>query len=549
MNKLNTAAFAILFFLHCFHLASAFGQSPLASQVLSEYSGFKIERSETQTKDGKVVIWGNPESPHLQQKFDRSGRLTEEREYFAGSKKLRSVHEHFFRDGSSRKIFFAKDGQKPIRIQTSVLKGDLVFTTIEDLLSGSRIVLPSEVNQREAAQSKDFCLPSASSYAQVKAQKAFEQVFTNLQVQGKSKNYWKTSMGVWVDEACLKKRETFLFDLQESLTTGLACLNELKTSKTEMMISKMASIFDNKENPLKIRCNEVSGFNWSGFLAYASTGPHQSDHPIISINPQKVSHPDLKETLFHELFHNIGYRHGTDPEVADTCASCCFGKKKNYNYKTEEKAVELACELCGGDYLDVTDLNYLRQLTNWSVNAFSTMPQNLLISQILAEDSTERADLKMQLLLESFAAFGISYGSLNTSLVAHLSKTKPDLLPKGLDLDRNPVSFPSIKASTDVFAEGFVAISRRDHALAFDKIIQAWKLLPKGAPSGLSTSDKERFESQLAEIAGLYDRFGSQIALRSPEANMFITLNELGASRSSSNEINKQTTSQPKDRK
>ncbi len=520
----------ILFFFTAFQIAPTFAQSSSPSEILAQISGFKIEKQEIKTKDGKILSWGRADFPHLNQKFNRQGQLVEEREYFLNSKKLQSVHKYFIEAHSSEKTFYSEATQKPIRIQKSELKGQQVYTTIRDLVTGTSRLLVGDQYEQESQNTDEPCLPSARAFSQVRSLKAFTRLFSALQVQGTKGDYLKTSMGILVDPSCTQKNENFLFKIQDSITTGLACLKELNTPKAEIMLSKMASILDNQQNPLKIRCNETSGYDWSGTIAHASTTPDQKDHPFISINPEKVNDPDLKATLFHEFFHNCGYRHNVDPEVVSTCESCCMKRKKNYKFEFEAKSIRLACELCDGNYSDVTSIDYLRKFTDWAKNSFSIRPEKTLISQITTDQTPSKE--KFQLLLENFGTFNLAYGTLNDTLFKKLSRSKQSLLPK--DFPTQSKSLPGLRPSTKEFVDALVIMSKGNKKSAFEKILRAWENLPTQAPPNLNEADKKEFVSQAEALSSLYQNFARDVALSGPGTEMFTKYERVKQGRGSS---------------
>lgn len=188
----------------------------------------------------------------------------------------------------------------------------------------------------------------------------------------RAEDYTETDFGYRVHNSCLQK-PSFMNLIRESITTGMACLNTLSQQGMRGAARNVASlegIFANGR--VQVLCNE-SSYNWgTTTLAHATSGPENAErnlplvHPGISLGPLVLngnSPADLaqfKRTFFHEQLHNLGYRHGVEPEISYTCGKCCFPEAD-----LSEEAKASACNACGGDYSGITDPDYLAAITEY----------------------------------------------------------------------------------------------------------------------------------------------------------------------------------------
>ncbi|MBT5094923.1 MAG: hypothetical protein HOM21_11795 [Halobacteriovoraceae bacterium] len=196
-------------------------------------------------------------------------------------------------------------------------------------------------------------------------------------VLDKGGDFFSTDFGFKIDSSCFDKwgKEEFLSLVQDSLKKGLQCLMQLDETHRSEKKAGVSGALQNAvdlqllmdKNPIQLVCSEKN-YNWKKAVAHGSTGAGQVleelgiSHPFVSINPNTAKLPsNLKTTLFHEYFHNLGHRHGKDIEYAYTCEDCCF---KNLPEKSQRKAE--ACKVCRGSYRGVSDREYLNDLSKWS---------------------------------------------------------------------------------------------------------------------------------------------------------------------------------------
>lgn len=118
---------------------------------------------------------------------------------------------------------------------------------------------------------------------------------------------------------------------------------------------------------------------WGNVVAHASSTPEHKiwgrddiKSPYISLNPEiktsfigalintSMSKRELSGVLFHEMIHNLGYRHSYDIELAYGCEACCFQTKKG------DRGDALACKICRGGYTSTKDSKYLSDLARFS---------------------------------------------------------------------------------------------------------------------------------------------------------------------------------------
>lgn len=191
-----------------------------------------------------------------------------------------------------------------------------------------------------------------------------------------------TGLGYKVDHACYTKwGDDFNKIVKEVAVGGLKCLMDLDKKGREgtKTTGALRNAFDltklMKNDGISLICSE-DDYDWSGIQAHASVAPEEImkskniKHPYVSLNPK---HPEndvanrqkeivnLKDTIFHETLHNLGYSHNEDIEFSYTCGLCCFGSGED-----DPKAKEQACKICTGNYKNVTDENYVKDMIEFS---------------------------------------------------------------------------------------------------------------------------------------------------------------------------------------
>ncbi|MBF0297351.1 MAG: hypothetical protein HQK51_01440 [Oligoflexia bacterium] len=204
--------------------------------------------------------------------------------------------------------------------------------------------------------------------------------------------FYKTSYGYNIHQSCLDKLgESFVkTNVKLAFQEGVSCLVELAgtpppTKGASVNLTKLENILtDSKAGraPAKLICNETkTGYDWSGTVAHASTGTRDviattpaAEHPNISINPRynnsdtdnknKIDAKYFRRTIFHEFFHNMSYRHGSDVEYAYACEECCMEKNTQRDYNYQRRRYASSCRVCAGKYTDgMNDLEYLKDVS------------------------------------------------------------------------------------------------------------------------------------------------------------------------------------------
>ena len=191
-----------------------------------------------------------------------------------------------------------------------------------------------------------------------------------------------TNLGYKVDVECYNKwGDDFNKIVKDVAVGGLKCLMDLDKKGREgtKTTGALRNAFDltklMKNDGISLVCSE-DDYKWDGILAHASTDATETmkvkniKHPFVSLNPKhpknEVSNRqkeivDLKDTIFHETLHNLGFRHNEDVEFSYTCGLCCFGSGED-----DPKAKEQACKICTGNYKNVTDVNYVKDMIEFS---------------------------------------------------------------------------------------------------------------------------------------------------------------------------------------
>lgn len=217
----------------------------------------------------------------------------------------------------------------------------------------------------------------------------------------RAEDYTVTDFGYKIHKSCLEGRPWFINEARKSLTDGMACLSNLVQQGMRgaaRNLSSLESILLTTE--VQIICNE-SSYDWNRAAAHATTGAENPGrnlplvHPGISLGPEMLGTTRTEEqdrqfrsTLFHEQLHNLGHRHGTDPEVSYTCSTCCF--PSSYT-NANDKA--LACKVCGGDYSSITDPDYLEDITNYAEANYGKDEALSATLAFLRENQNERLGL------------------------------------------------------------------------------------------------------------------------------------------------------------
>jgi hypothetical protein len=218
--------------------------------------------------------------------------------------------------------------------------------------------------------------------------------------------------------------------IKDSITQGLSCLTKLSQSGMRGAARNLSSLESLlSTNNVQILCNETS-YDWKKALAHATTGTERAKeelplvHPGISLGPanfnERTSEGDLefKRTVFHEQLHNLGNRHGVDPEISYTCEKCCFPGDR-------PDETEAACKVCGGDYSSITDRGYLEDITNFGEKTFSTREATAATMAYLKENPGDELGLAY-LAINTGGIFGPVGDELGEVLASEKSLSEED---------------------------------------------------------------------------------------------------------------------------
>lgn len=183
-----------------------------------------------------------------------------------------------------------------------------------------------------------------------------------------------TGLGYRVENECYEKwGSDFNQIIKDVVSNGIQCLKDLDIKSGGKGTSgAMRNAFEISKllegDKISLVCSEKE-YDWEGIRAHASTSAEQVikekniKHPFVSINPKYPKMLDgfrqremkeIKDTIFHETIHNLGYMHGEDIEYPYTCAECCFGDSGDLALK------EIACKVCAGNYNDEKDILYIK---------------------------------------------------------------------------------------------------------------------------------------------------------------------------------------------
>lgn len=195
--------------------------------------------------------------------------------------------------------------------------------------------------------------------------------------------FYQTNWGYKIHQSCLEKwgADTFVGLLKSTMSKGFQCLADLaKKNNLQNAPNSAASNLRGlnyllSSNSVSIVCNEKD-YHWETAYAHASTNPTERigktgvKHPFISIEdtgPEVKMKPNedetkrLEEIFFHEQFHNLGFKHGTEIEFAYTCGRCCVR-----DADSSGPLKDTACKVCAGGYEGANDKRYLNDFVAWA---------------------------------------------------------------------------------------------------------------------------------------------------------------------------------------
>ncbi len=234
--------------------------------------------------------------------------------------------------------------------------------------------------------------------------------------------------------------------IDESIDQGMHCLKALDGAGSRKNHHDLTELF--KEKKIVYHCNETE-YNWKGLAAHASYTPAMDKqeygliHPYVSIFPDFVlgdstvkgevmSEDFLKDVIFHEHFHTIGYLHNSSVDYAYTCEDCCF-----YDDRAIEKSHrDISCKICKSSYEGIQDPVYIDDIWKWTEKAqWKGVKRSLLIRVAIFRSQNKkmlwpyffREKIKNNIIHKFLAKKLIKSGITSKEIVA-ASKVK---LPEG----------------------------------------------------------------------------------------------------------------------
>lgn len=275
----------------------------------------------------------------------------------------------------------------------------------------------------------------------------FESLATNVLKVVADKKGFVESNGVKVHQSCLDNfGGDFLPLLNSTYEDGISCMENLGGAGSAKNAAAYRELLASKK--LSIICNEKD-YHWETAIAHATGTEDDSKpeidfiHPGISIapdavleNPEKkgssVSRDILRATLFHEPFHNLGYKHVTTPDYAYACEECCISHNS-----IEQR--EAACKICKTEYKGFEDPNYVKDLLIWNshtawsrqINARMAIRKGLVVnpgSEVHIEGLL--SDMKGNDIVSKFFAESLIKEGKSKSL--YIKKVSEKEIPKDL---------------------------------------------------------------------------------------------------------------------
>ncbi len=248
--------------------------------------------------------------------------------------------------------------------------------------------------------------------------------------------FHKTGTGFKIEQDCFNKwGDGFKDVVKESVSTGLQCLSRLAKKNKQKMTGALKNGFDLtqlfKDDKISLVCSET-GYDWEGTRAHASTKKGQKmetkniHHPFVSLNPKfpenKVQNrkdelKQIKETIFHEALHNLGFRHSEDIEFSYGCGACCFDNTEAGNGK------DIACKICLGDYKNEMDPNYLSDFVDFGKENYK---ESFARDAVIKYSKSSPKDLKiLSMMADSSASI---FNPIGSKLAKLIEKNHPQNL-------------------------------------------------------------------------------------------------------------------------
>lgn len=280
-----------------------------------------------------------------------------------------------------------------------------------------------------------------------------------------------TGIGLKIDNECLKKwGSSFKETVKESVNEGMQCLDKLAKDSTGPQLSGaqrnafgLNQLF--KDDKVSLVCSDKE-YDWSSTSAYASTSSDQKikgkdiSHPYLVLNPnypekgmekRAEETKEIKSTIFHEMLHNLGYRHAESIEFSYGCETCCFGEGES------KEAKATACKICTGNYTNEFDSNYLKDFVAFGKE---NSKEDFALATVLRFSKTQAKNLDSATLMAEasggvFNPVGPELAKLILS--GHSAQLKPEELDRltSAKTYEDMEEFKISKRTNEVLAKSF----------------------------------------------------------------------------------------------
>lgn len=261
-----------------------------------------------------------------------------------------------------------------------------------------------------------------------------------------------TGVGLRVENECLQKwGSSFKETVKESVNEGMQCLENLPKESAGGVSGAQRNIFGLnqlfKDDKISLVCTDKT-YDWDYADAYASSSKNQHlknkniSHPYIVLNPtypkkstnQRAEEiKEVKATIFHEMLHNLGYRHSESIEFSYGCETCCFDDK------VTKEAKAIACKICTGNYTNEFDPNYLSDFIEFGKETYK---EDFALKTVLRYAKTKNKSLdSISLVAEAASGVFNPIGPELANLIT--AQNSKGLSPKEADRLKNAQAYAS----------------------------------------------------------------------------------------------------------
>lgn len=390
--------------------------------------------------------------------------------------KQRPVLEEHFTESLTQwkeQILLLKNG-KPVFEKTTYLSPQESLFEELVFLGKHQLIKIQTLQNQKIVKTKYFQLTSQEqrplmSCNEDQMKKWFQQMDIVQFMGSKDKDgYSTTHFGLRIHQSCIESRkgsQKIINETASALLTGLSCLKKLNTPQAQDHRARIEMLFRGQPKP-KLFCGQQK-YDWQSANAFATVNSvSDPEHPKISLNPYTCGHwhpDDFKSTFFHELFHNIGYIHGKDPEYAYTCSQCCFD---------DDPATKVACELCAEIPQNIKDPVYLQKLIQiYNTNFKVYRPHELVIESLTEKPQDEKHhQLRLQ-LGANMVSYHLGQAYLDQMPTSIKKKMDPQLVEK-IKINVDQEAFQTLSPQAQKIAQAEYLLQRKDEAQAEKILLQ-----------------------------------------------------------------------------